>query len=76
MAKEKWYKNKIKNDRIQRLRMQLSNTNENININKTLDELRSVQTIRYNGRQFNEELKLSDCYKPSDEMKEYQLSFV
>lgn len=61
--------NKIKNDRIQKLRMQLFMAKEHINRkNKALDELRSVQTIRYDGHEFNREPQLSDFYQPSNEM--------
>ena len=41
----------------------MSDINE---INKSLDELRQIQSMKYKGPQ------LSEFYKPSDEIKEYQ----
>ena len=73
-SKEKFYENKVKqHDRIQRLRQELADANEDLErTNKALDTLRRVQSIEYHGQTFNRELQLSDFYKPSKEMEEYQ----
>ena len=67
-AKEEFYEKEVKrNDRIQQLSQQLSDANRDINTtNNALDELRQIQLIQYN------EPQLSDYYKLSDEMKDYQ----
>ena len=67
-AKEKWYKEQVnKKDKIEMLRQQASDTNVDINdTNHALGELRKI----------TREPKLEDYYKPSDEMKEYQLVVV
>lgn len=57
--------------------MQLSDANEDINeTNKGLHELRQVTRIEYEGRQLKKEPQISDFYKPSDEMKKYQMVFI
>ena len=73
-AKEQFYENEVKqHDRIQELRQQLSDANHDIeNTNKALDTLRKVRTIQYKGVSYDEPPQLSDFYKPSNEMKEYQ----
>ena len=70
-AKEKWYKNQVENkNRIDLLRQQLSNANADINkTNKALDDL---QKITYEDKMFIREPHISDFYKPSNEMEEYQ----
>ena len=67
-AKEKWYEEQVKNkDKIEMLRQQASDMNPDINdTNHALEELRKI----------TREPKLEDYYKPSDEMKEYQLVVV
>ena len=67
-AKENFYEDEVRrHDRIQQLRQQLSDANNDINVtNKNLNELRQIQSIEYNRP------KLEDYYNPSDEMKEYQ----
>ena len=67
-AKEEFDEKEVKrNDRIQELRQELSDANTDINeTNKSLDELRQIQSTKYKGPQLN------DFYKPSEEMKEYQ----
>ena len=56
-SKEKFYEIEVKQrDRIQQLRQELSDANEDIHrTNKALDMLRQVQTIQYNGKTFNRE---------------------
>ena len=50
-------------DRIQQLRQELSDANDDIEkTNKALDNLRQVQTINHNGKTFNREPHLSDFY--------------
>ena len=50
-----------------KLRQELSDVNADMNeTNKTLDELRQIQSVKY------KEPQLNYFYKPSDEMKEYQ----
>ena len=67
-AKEKWYEDQAKKkDKIEMLRRQASDANADINdTNRALEELRKI----------TREPKLEDYYKPSDEMKEYQLVVV
>ena len=67
-AKEKWYEEQVKKKhKIEMLRRQASDANADINnTNHALEELRKI----------TRELKLEDYYKPSDEMKEYQLVVV
>ena len=67
-AKEKWYEEQVdKKEKIEMLRQQTSDANADTNdTNRALEELRKI-TI---------EPKLEDYYKPSDEMKEYQLVLV
>ena len=69
-AKEKWYEEQVnKKEKIEMLRQQASDANADINdTNRPLEELRKITSER--------EPKLEDYYKPSDEMKEYQLVFV
>ena len=66
-AKENFYEDEVRrHDRIQQLRQQLSDANNDINVtNKALNELRQIQSIEYN------KPKLEDYYNPSDEIKEY-----
>ena len=77
-VKEVWYKNEVaKKDRIQQVTMQLNDADADINqTNHALDELRQIQTIQCKGRQFNCEPQLSDYYKPSKEIKEYQVVVI
>ena len=77
-AKENWYENEAaKKDRIQKLIIELQDAKEDINrTNYALGELRSLQRMKYSNVEFNREPQLSDFYKPSDEMKEYQLLVV
>ena len=67
-TKEKWYEEQVKKkDKIEMLRQQAFDVNADINdTNRTLEELRKS----------TREPKLKDCYKPSNEMKEYQLISV
>ena len=67
-AKEKWYEEQVnKKEKIEILRQEASDANADINdTNRALEELRKI----------TREPKLEDYYKPSDEMKEYQLVFV
>ena len=67
-AKEKWYEEQVKKkDKIEMLRKQASDVNADINdTNYAVEELRKI----------TREPKLVDYYKPSDEMKEYQLVVV
>ena len=63
----------LKHDRIQQLRQQLADANQDIeSTNRSLDELREVQSIEFQGVKYNREPRLSDFYKESPEMKEYQ----
>ena len=73
-AKEKFYENEVlKHDKIQQLRQQLSDANQDIEeTNKSLDLLRQVKTIEFQGVKYDREPELSDFYKESPEMKEYQ----
>ena len=73
-AKETFYQNEVKqHDMIQQLRQQLADANKDIDsTNKALDLLKQVQSIQYNGKTFDREPQLSDFYKPSEEMKNYQ----
>ena len=73
-SKEKFYENEVKeHDRIQRLRQELADANEDLQrTNKALDNLRRVQSIEYKKKTFQREPQLSDFYKPSKEMEEYQ----
>ena len=73
-SKEKFYENEVKErDRIQQLRQELADANDYIEkTNKALNTLRQVQTIQCNGKTYNREPQLSDFYKPSKEMEEYQ----
>ena len=77
-SKEKFYENEVKQrDRIQQLRQELSDANEDLErTNKALENLRLVQAIQYNGKRFNREPQLSDFYQPSKEMKEYQCIII
>ena len=71
-AKEKWKSEKqVENkNRIDLLRQQLSDANADINkTNKALDDL---QKITYEDKTFEREPHISDLYKPSNEMEEYQ----
>ena len=70
-AKEKWYEKQVENkNRIDLLRQQLSDANADINkTNKALDDL---QKITYEDKTFEREPHISDFYKPSNEMEEYQ----
>ena len=74
-SKEAFYENEIKrHDKTQRLRQELSDANRDINAtNASLEQLGKALAIQYKGRRFNREPQLADFYKPSDEMKEYQL---
>ena len=64
-------------DKIQELRQEISDANRDINdTKKALDELRLIRTVEYGGLKFTREPTLSDYYKPSDEMKEYQMIFI
>ena len=67
-AKEKWYEEQVKKkDKIEMLRRQASDANADINdTNRAPEELGKI----------TREPKLEDYYKPSDEMKEYQLVVV
>ena len=66
--KEKLYEMEVrKHDRVQELRQKLSDANADfLATDKALDELRKIQSIEYRQPQ------LSDFYKPSNEMKEYE----
>ena len=77
-SRERFDENEVlKKDRIEQLRQQLADANADIsNTNKALDMLIQVQTIQFNGRSFDREPQLSDFYKPSDEMREYQMLFI
>ena len=70
-AKQKWYENQVaKKNEIDLLRQQLSDANADINkTNKALDDL---QKITYESKTFKREPHITDFYKPSDEMEEYQ----
>ena len=72
-AKEKWYEKQVENkNKIDLLRQQSSHANADINkTNKALDDL---QKITYEDKTFEREPvpHISDIYKPSDEMEEYQ----
>ena len=70
-AKEKWNENQVENkNRIDLLRQQLSDANADINkTNKVLDDL---QKNTYEDKTFEREPHISDFYKPSNEMEEYQ----
>ena len=46
--------------------------NHIVTTDKSLHQLRQVQSIQYNGKTFDKELQLNDFYHSSDEMKEYQ----
>ena len=74
-SKEAYYENEVKRrDKIQRLRQQLSDANQNINTtNAALDNLRKVLARVSASRK---EPTIGDFYQPSDKMKEYQLMFV
>lgn len=69
--KEKWYENQVeKKNKMELLRQQLSDANADINAtNKALDNLKK---ITYKSKTFTREPHISDFYKPSDEMEEYQ----
>ena len=73
-AKEQFYENEVKqHDRIQELRQQLADANHDIeDTNKALDMLRQVRTIRFKNTKFDREPRLSDFYKPNEEMRDYQ----
>ena len=85
-AKEKWYEEQVKRkEEIERLRQQLSDANADINRTntalKTLAEAQQREQALNNRvksleKEYSEasenEPKLEDYYKPSDEMKEYQ----
>ena len=70
-AKQKWYENQVaKKNEIDLLRKQLSDANADINkTNKALDDL---QKITYENKTFKREPHITDFYKPSDEIEEYQ----
>ena len=70
--KEMWYENQIKKkEEIQKLRQQLSDANADINqTNKSLKNLQNLKNEYEEG--VEEEPKLENYYKPSEEMKEYQ----
>ena len=72
-AKEARYKNEVaKKDKIEQVTMQLSDAKADIKeTNKPLDELR---TINHRDRTFDREPQLSDYFKPSNDMTEYQCS--
>ena len=71
-TREEFNEKEIKrNDRIRKLRQQLSDANADINeTNNALDELRQIQST--NTLSKYKEPQLNDFYKPSNEMKEYQ----
>ena len=73
-AKEKWCENQVeKKNEIELLRQQLSDANADINAtNKALESLRKVQKITYEQKTFTREPEVTDYYKPSSEMEEYQ----
>ena len=73
-AKEKWYEHQVEQkNKTQELRQQLSDANADINdTNHSLDLLKKVQSIQFEGRTFSREPQLNDYYKSSDKMKEYQ----
>ena len=65
-TKETWYENEVaKRDRIQQLRMELSDAIVTLSIKQTisLDELGHIQTIQYNDMKFTRDPQLSDYYK-------------
>ena len=72
-AKEAYYERELKSrDRIQRLRQQLADANQDIeSTNQLLDELRKVQSIESQGA-LSREPMLSDFYKEGSKMKDYQ----
>ena len=74
-AKEKWYENQVnKKNEMELLRQQLSDVKADINkTNKALDNLRK---ITYENRTFEREPHISDFYKPSEEMRDYQHAAV
>ena len=78
-AKEKWYEEQVKRkEEIEKLRQQLSDANADIN--KTNMSLKNLAEINNNFKNLQNEYyaaenepKLEDYYKPSDEMKEYKI---
>ena len=74
LAKDKqiWYGSQMKRkEEMERLRMELSDANADINqTNKSLENLAKMEN-KYKKLQENEP-KLENYYKPSKEMKEYQ----
>ena len=80
-SKEVYYENEVKRrDKIQRLRQQLSDANQDINTtNAALDNLRKVlarTSAIQRSRKDRGEPTIGDFYRPSDKMKEYQLMFA
>ena len=85
--KEKWYEDQVKRkEEIERLRQQLFDVNADINqTNRALKTLYEAQQreqtlnnrLKSLEKEYNtsssEEPKLYDYYKPSEEMKEYQM---
>ena len=74
-ARELFSENEIREgDRIQKLRQELSDANADIShTNQSLELLRKIRTVTYNGTKFTEEPKLENFYKPSPEMEKYQV---
>lgn len=66
------------------LRRQLSSASADINdtnhsldlLKKVQDEIRKAKSIQFEGKNFSSEPQLNDFYKPSVEMKQYQLLFI
>ena len=77
-SKEAFYESEVKRrDKIQRLRQQLSDANQDINTtNAALDNLRKVLARVSAIQRARKEPTIDAFYKPSDKMKEYQLMFV
>ena len=74
-ARELFSENEVRvRDRIQKLRQELSDANADIShTNQSLELLRKIRTVTYNGTKFTEEPKLENFYKPSPEMEKYQV---
>ena len=64
-AKEKFYENEVlKHDRIQQLRQQLADANQDIeDTNKSLDLLRRVKTMVFQEVKYDREPRLSEFHK-------------
>ena len=70
--KEKWYERQVRRkEEMERLRMELSDANADINqTNKSLEILKKMENVYK--KEEEEEPRLENYYKPSKEMREYQ----